>query len=682
MPAIVSARGHTNVIMVMNLNRFVRVEDREAFHALRGTDGYRQALREQLYPKILQSDWFLPADNSFSLPEPQEGMTTAEAGFATGIFRQNLLETFIGPVYRFNKKTYYQEFPRTMRTNFQFKKIFLPIWKSWDIFVRPSVFGMLVVQLVRNYDQATPLEQLASDVARLQTPFDIPSAIHWLDRLSRKLADDDVQLEEKRQSVEELLRWLGGEEWLSGEENVETAVKYSPAQWQLAMEVGKAFVRAANYQIQVGDQHIHLVEPPPQLSYPLHDSYVIYHIDDLYASPHLLPSYRAQAERKEVEEEGTKDETPGIIEKDERSADEYEQVEDDQEEKQKEKKRRTLRHVEPVEIDDLFGSITVRRKLLNLLEGSLLRKPGRSPSSSRNPSGSGRFFPHLRDDILDTLRQNNLASWHDELCVMNSRSALIMPSREARECDLFISTMPSEIETSRVKYLQYWDAIERLIEFVAEIRVLAQLIEHSSSQLLQDCVYAMHKKRRGIFDEHGSQDMLVEFDEIISQTANLSRLLAIAQTLNNPVTWSRVEFALTKASYLLESCAIPLSLQHASENISNLNALVEHLDELFLADSSSKQDKVNFFTSIAFASLSMVLVLLMLPSFWADLHQLDETLTPGVLAAYLLPLNRTGTVLAFLLLGISLVALAFSIYLLIKNIHRKRKPRPDSSLQS
>ncbi len=674
MPAIVSARGHTNVIMVMNLNRFVREEDREAFHSLRGTDDYRKALRDQLYPQILKSVWFLPAENSFYYPDIQEGMTTAEAGFATGIFRQNLLETFIGPVYRFNKKAYYHEFPHTMRTNFQFKKIFLPIWKSWDIFVRPSVFGMLVIQLVRKYHQATPLEQLASDVARLQTPFDIPSAIHWLDQLSKKLADDDILLEEKRQSVEELLRWLGGEDWLSGEENIEGTVKYSPAQWQLAMEVGKAFVKAANYQIQVGDRIIHLVEPPPQLSYPLHDSYVIYHIDDLYASPHLLPSYREQAEKRDSEKEKTEDKPSNKKSPERQRNEESSNTEMNQEtDKQKEKKGRTFRRVVPVTIDDLYGSITVRRKLLNLLEGSLLRKPGRSPSASGNPSGSGRFFPHLRDDMLDSLRENNLASWHDELCVMNSRVALIMPSQDARECDLFISTMPSEIETSRVKYLQYWEAIERLIEFVAEIRVLAQLIEHSSSQLLQGCVDLMHQKRRGIVDEQRTEDLLFEFNEIISQTANLSRLLAIAQTLNNPVTWSRVEFALTKASYLLESCAIPLSLQHASENIANLNALVEHMDELFLADSTSKQDKLNFFTSIAFASLSMVLVLLMLPSFWADLHQLDRTVTPGLLASYLLTLNWTGTGLAFVLMVISLITLALSTFLLIKNFFRNHQ---------
>ncbi|RMD63656.1 hypothetical protein D6833_05410 [Candidatus Parcubacteria bacterium] len=255
---------------------------------------------------------------------------------------------------------------------------------------------------------------------------------------------------------------------------------------------------------------------------------------------------------------------------------------------------------------------------------------------------------------------------------MNSRVALIMPSADAKQCELFISTLPTE--TSRVTYVQYWDAVERMIEFVAEVRVLAQLVEHSSARLLQECVGVLHAKRRGIITRRTTA-LLHEFDRIISQTANLSRLLAIAQTLNNPATWSRAEFATSKAAHLLQACSVPQSLQHAAENITNLNALVEHLDELFLTDSRWQRERVNFFSSLAITALSLVLTILILPSFWADLNHLDASLPGKILTGHLGLINKVGTGLAVALVAIATMLLVISLGFLTNNLRRTWKSR-------
>jgi hypothetical protein len=637
MNAVVSAQGYTSVIMVMNLNRFVHPDDRELFHSLRGTEEFRKTAWEQWDSLLSASPWFQRVSGCVEESSEEENLTPEQVGFATGVFRQYILEATLSAAYRFNKTAYESEIPIPVKENFQFKHIFLPIWKQWDILVRPSVFGMLVIRLTRKYDKATSLEQIASDVTRLQSPFDISSALHWLKELEENLGDDTLALEEKRESVQRLLRWLSGDE-----QGGETPLTYSPAQWQLAMEICRAFVKTVGYQVRIGDFQVRLFQPPPALSHPLHDSYVIHHLNTIFASPYVLPSHRQRADEKMLE-----------------------------------KWRENPRFTVPVDVDDLYASNTVRLRLINLLEGSLLYDP--ESASSDDADGKSRFFPRIRSDVLRILEEQNLATWHDELCVMGSRVALIIPSAEARKCDLFISTLPSE--TSKVRYSQYWQAIERMIELVAEIRVLGQLIQHSSTRLLQYCVELLHKKRQGLV-LHSSTALLREFNQVIGKTANLSRLLAMAKTLSEPGNWIRAEYAASKAAHLLNQCQIPESLQQASDNVANLNALVEHLDELFLEDSAQQRERFNFSFSLVLAAISLALTILMLPSFWADLNAVDvkHAIGPdGALAASLPYIYNVGTGLAMGLAAISVVMLVWSLTSIGAYLYRLLRQKHDTA---
>ena len=622
MAASVKAQGHTNVIMVMNMNRFIHPDDRQRFQALRGSNSFHNYIREHWQPALLESNLFIPVDEDYQRRGKSQRMSIAEVGFATGVFRQSVLERYMFPTYRINKDAY--KFPSSLEHNFQFRQIFKPIWDSWDIYVRPSVLGMLNIRLTKEYKKAAPLEQITSDAIRLQASFDIPSAIHWLDKLKKELGNDEVSFIEKQESVEELLNWLG-----SSIQSSEEVMDYSPVQWQLAMEIGRGFVQTIGKRIPLENREVRLWNPPPNLSHPLHDSYVIHHLDAVYASPYILPSYREKMDT------------------------------DGGSEKTYDNKKRLVQ----VRFDDLQNSFTVKQRLLNMLEGSILRQ--RTPQDGQSPT---RYFPKLKQSRFDTFLEKDLSTWSDELCLMNSRIALIMPSHEDKQSNLFVSTLPTTITTSHIQYLWYWDAVERMVEFTAEIRVLAQLLEHDSTKLLQHCVDLVHQKRQDVLTED-NQMLMSNFMQTIERTANLSRLLAICQTLDNAATWSRADFAMGKAAHMLEQFSVHVSIQHAAENLSNLNALLEHLDELNLSDEQKTQERINSRISVGFSAVSMGITLLILPSFWVDLAQLSSTWNKGFLRV----LKFSGNILATIVLVLSVILFTVSISGLIKGFSENHR---------
>ena len=131
------------------------------------------------------------------------------------------------------------------------------------------------------------------------------------------------------------------------------------------------------------------------------------------------------------------------------------------------------RHVNTAEI---LSNYEMKQEVVNLLEGAMLR---------REPDQSGErrsYFPAHAKEYIDRVIGRNQATWEDELCFLTSRTAVIRPSWRDRNAELYISTLPATPTTS-VQYASYWDALERMLEFVVEIRLLAQLLERSSADI-------------------------------------------------------------------------------------------------------------------------------------------------------------------------------------------------------
>jgi len=104
--------------------------------------------------------------------------------------------------------------------------------------------GMFVITLKQSYLNPTPLLQIASEVVELQMSFDIPGALHWMEKLHNTYKDNEATLQEKEESVQKFLTWLG-----SDRPSPSTRVDYAPVQWQLAMEIFRRFVRDAGLEI-------------------------------------------------------------------------------------------------------------------------------------------------------------------------------------------------------------------------------------------------------------------------------------------------------------------------------------------------------------------------------------------------------------------------------------------------
>ena len=100
----VSARGYTNVILVLNMKRFVQEQDQTRFERIRGKDEFAKTLRETWPQKLNQQEQFITIQEDKRRRNRPEEMSTEEVGFATGVFRTLMLEKFTFPTYGLDKE--------------------------------------------------------------------------------------------------------------------------------------------------------------------------------------------------------------------------------------------------------------------------------------------------------------------------------------------------------------------------------------------------------------------------------------------------------------------------------------------------------------------------------------------------------------------------------------------------
>lgn len=569
MRANVSARGYTNVLLVLNMKRFVQEQDQVRFERIRGREEFAKTLREIWPQKLDHQEKFITREEDIRRRGRPENMSTEQVGFATGVFRTLMLERFTFPAYALDKENV--RFEEDLVNNFQFKTLFLRNWNKWSIYVRPTFTGFFVIRLTdRHLENPASLIRLSQDVLRLQESLDIQSAQNWLAKAREEHANDPQALAVKERSVKAFLAWLGVDETYAGN------LLYYPLQWRLAMEVCSLFVEAIGSEIPVDGESspIKLEVPKPSLSIPLHESYVVHHFTELLADDSIVKSSKPDNDNKNY-------------------------------------------HIS-VTVNDIRESPQIRQALVSLMEGSILK-----PYHEDNPFDSFRSdhsFPMQRSSSVDQLLEQNQASWNDELCLLGSRTAIIMPAQKWRDFEVSVSSVPSS--TLRVRYFRYWGAIERMIEFLIEIRVMALLLEGASYDLLRDIAERIHQTRSELF----SGDIRIdgELPKLVASAASLRHQAALCQSLSHPQLWSRAEFATGKANYLLDQLGVPKILEHIERNINSIVEFVNHIDELYLADLSEKSNENDTRLSMILAAVSLTLTILILPSFWADLGQILE----------------------------------------------------------
>jgi len=616
MKANVSAKGYTNVLLVLNMKRFVQEQDQARFERIRGKEEFAKTLREIWPQKLTDQEKFITIQEDKQRRGRPEEMSTEQVGFATGIFRSLMLERYTFPAYALDKEKVV--FDDDLLTNFQFKTLFLRVWNNWSVYIRPTFTGFFVIRLTnRHLDKPRSFIKLARDVLLLQESLDIRSAQNWLENAQTRFADDTEALANKKRSVKAFLAWLGVDETYTGN------VLYYPLQWRLAMEACGYFVKAIGSEIHLDGQSepIRLDVPKPSLSIPLHDSYVVHHFTELLANESVVKRSKSN------------------------ESNENSQI--------------------AVDLNDVRQSPHIRQALANLLEGSVLRVDDRMELEDTT-SEVGYSFPPHRWSLVDKILEQNLASWNDELCLLNPRTAIIMPAKKWQDYEMSVSSVPGA--TLRVKYLRYWGAIERMIEFLVEIRVMAQLLEGASYDLLGEIAERIHRTRSMLFS--GDIKMDEHLPDLVASAASLRHQAALCQSLSHPQLWSRADFAITKANHLLDQMGAPKVLEHIERNINSIVEFVNHIDELYLADLSEKSNENANWLSMVLAAASLTLTILILPSFWADIGQLVDsqyqTLVPVIEAA--------GNWLAVFLTGSAVFLFGVAI------IQRRRIQRPTKSL--
>ncbi|MCC6297820.1 MAG: hypothetical protein IT314_00865 [Anaerolineales bacterium] len=602
MKANVSAKGFTNVILVLNMKRFVHEQDQARFERVRGREEFAHTLRGIWPQRLADQETFITIEEEKWRYGRPDKMSTEQVGFAIGVFRSLMLEKYTFPAYALDKEKV--EFSHELMTNFQFKTLFMRVWEKWNIYIRPTNTGFFIIRLTHRYaNNPRPFIKLAQDTIRLQESLDVKSAQNWLINSRKKYNDEPEKLAIRERSVKAFLEWLGVDEKYTGD------VLYYPVQWRIAMEICSRFVDAIGSEIFVeGEDPIRLVSPKPSLSIPLHDSYVVHHFIDLLADETIVKRVRSSQ--------------AGAIS----------QI--------------------SIDLNDIRESNQIRQAFLNLSEGAIL-KTGIVEDPLETMDEKNSSFPKHRWGIVDDLLNHNQATWNDELCLMNSKTAIILPARKWLNHELFVSSVPGS--TLRVEYRRYWDAIERLIEFVVELRVMSQLIESASYDILVEIAEKIHKTQSKLFG--GNIIMDEQLPELVARAASLRHQAALCQSLSHPQLWIRADFAISKADYLLRQLGAPQILEHVERNIDSIVEFVNHVDELYLADLSEKQNDNSTILSIGLAAASLTLTLLMLPSFWADIWvSFGETTT-----VWHWMMASIGTILSVMLIGGALYMLRVAV---------------------
>ncbi len=638
----ISARGHVTAVLVLDMRRFVDPADQKQFESLRGSPYFRTALRDA-WPTALHTDSaFTVARHPLDGESVTSRMPTDEVAFLSGVFRLNAIQDYAVPLYYLQNKRGVA-FPPDILDNVQFTNVFLEVWRNWEIYLRPTVTGMFVISLRRRYDRTTPLLRIAADVVTLQTAFDIPGALHRLDEFQARLANGDPEAAAKIRSIEAFLAWLDAEERpTTGHPG------YAPVQWKLAMEVCRQFVQDVGLQIPTSSgRTIRLRVPERTTETPLHDSFLIYHVDELLAVEPILSKARAG-------EDGVADEVESAVSQ----------------------HTALLATKSPPKIlvspADIMHSDELQQQIAGLLEGAVLRRATGAARPSARLVAPKSYFPDHRARYLEDIFACDAATWSDEMCVLTSRAAFVMPSRHARQNELLLSNFAAS--TGRVMYVWYWEAMERMFELAIEVRVLAHLIERGSADLLREIEQELTLVRDGM----SRRDIRVNYEVLtdkVERVANMSRLMGLGQSLSTPTVWGRAEFAVEKARLLLQRQDVPLLMQHAERNVANLSELINHIDELYLADLSENNNRLSFYLSILLAGLPLSVIVFTVISFWADADDLVPGSIPVIIQTLVPQIVIWGSSLSLVLSVIAIAIILFGVGSFTRNMLRSRSRR-------
>lgn len=577
----VDARGAAYVILALDLAPFVKPESREKLEYIRGRtvfDNFVESLN-------LKGSCF-ELDSRYLEIEKQ--------GYELEIFNHVLVKDNFAPTYHINKELV--RFAPHLRTNVQFKNVFLHVWDSWDFWFRLTRNGVIVIVMKLVIPQRKALVHISKDVLGVQVPFDMESARKKLTELETGFAYAGEDVAAKMASVNEFMAWVNERSLVDAEQDRPAVV------WQMAVEVIRQFIQACN-------SHLHYDAPDGfdidltseierGVSNPLRERYTVFHFEEM-----------TQYDRKS--------------------------------------KKHNL-----IAPRNVLGNLDYVRSLSALLEGIILEGHSKEEGGERS-----LFYPVHSTIAANQLANCDCSSWEDEFCIITQRGTAIYSIPYEGHRVIF----PSR----RIQYSDYWQCIIRGLEFTVETKVLAQVAERATSELLDEALPMLRGNQM-----QGDPRRLQKFGDDVSNSA---RLMAHLRTITVPQLISRASYAIAKFELFNRQAGIEKILDHAEANVTDLTELIERYYDLELQIESQRSNEVALGISIIFASLTLNLGILSLPSFIQDWD------TQGQIQGYLskqfyypiLPI--AGELLVLFLIFVSAVALTLGI----QNLFRARRRRKE-----
>jgi len=289
------------------------------------------------------------------------------------------------------------------------------------------------------------------------------------------------------------------------------------------------------------------------------------------------------------------------------------------------------------------------RVISALLEGVILEK--RDESKGQTEHSYPVHSPLTAKQIVDC----DCSSWQEEFCIVTQRSAAIYSPPFQRHQVIFPS--------GRVQYADYWNCVIRGLEFALETKTLAQVAERNTSSQLEHVLPLLMGDRR--------QVKLEERERFIEHTSNSARLIAQLRTITVPELISRASYATSKFELFNRQTALKEIVAHAEANLRALAELLERHSDLELQIESQRTNEVGLLISLIFASLTLAIPILSLPSFVADWKSQEQwfmAITPAFVA-----LPWLGFFLIAALLAVGMTVLGFGIPVFVRTRMRRKR---------
>jgi len=222
--------------------------------------------------------------------------------------------------------------------------------------------------------------------------------------------------------------------------------------------------------------------------------------------------------------------------------------------------------------------------------------------------GSVRYPRYKAQQIAGVLDADT-ASWEDEICLITSEASLIFyPLAEKATTFMSGSTRTDQKHI----YADYWRSIARGIEHVVALKNEVQILERDTTRLLEKIPDITRKAADGYLSSSDQQDIL----DLATGIATLFKSLPQQRDALVPSSVFRSSYAAHKFKRLMELLGIHEIEHHIETNVQELNAFLAHFNGIQL-----QQDEQR--TNLIFSVLTVVFSVLVVPSFLADLKQIE-----------------------------------------------------------